>query len=448
MSFTFRQLADAVKRKVSVPRAASWFDYEYDDAGRHACPMCHTQSSSRKTLALFDDGQRWWCFHCAAGGDVIDWLAAALDCSRGSALNILVARTGVDPESLSVSAYLRSMPSRTEALGAVARGNAERRRVNRCYHKWKYRTTMMEPGEFIKWVAAWDDIDRRAADGKGVNPEALVEMREPPQLARLRSHGILLYAWNTMNEYGLDPALDRMINERRWTLFARPCRMQWLKTKDEVFLSAVQQAGIDRKCGLDGRAVFCIRDVGGRVVGLAGRATQKQVDAGAPKYINTRDTNVFKKSRCLYLIERAAKHIVEFGYAVVVEGYADALALHTHGMPNTVASMGARLTRDQALLLSRLAPLVVVLLDGDDAGRKGAVAALEACAQVGARAEVVRLPVDTDPDEMCAAGGVQLDRLRRSIGRAVERATAGVGASGAVGPTVAGLRARMAGNGS
>ncbi|MCL2503481.1 MAG: DNA primase [Coriobacteriia bacterium] len=121
------------------------------------------------------------------------------------------------------------------------------------------------------------------------------------------------------------------------------------------------------------RIMFPIADLQGRTVAFGGRV----LGDGVPKYLNTSDTPVFKKSVSLYAIDRAKAAITSSGVAIVVEGYTDVIGLHTHGITNAVATLGTALTTQHVKLLGRFAREVVYLFDGDEAGMRAADRAVE-----------------------------------------------------------------------
>lgn len=121
------------------------------------------------------------------------------------------------------------------------------------------------------------------------------------------------------------------------------------------------------------RIMFPIRDLQGRVIAFGGRV----VGSGEPKYLNTNDTPVFRKSANLYAIDRAKGAITASGTAIVAEGYTDVIALHEAGIGQTVAALGTALTRQHLKLLGRFARRIVYLFDGDEAGLRAADRAVE-----------------------------------------------------------------------
>jgi DNA primase len=149
------------------------------------------------------------------------------------------------------------------------------------------------------------------------------------------------------------------------------------------------------------RLMFPIASPGSRVVGFGGRV----LDASQPKYLNSPETQLFKKSQTLYGIHAAKGAIRGGGGAIVTEGYMDVIPLHAQGLRQTVASLGTAFTFDQARNLKRYCGDAVFLYDGDDAGL---LAALRACApavQAGLKTSVALLPDGEDPDSFLRARG-------------------------------------------
>jgi DNA primase len=150
-----------------------------------------------------------------------------------------------------------------------------------------------------------------------------------------------------------------------------------------------------------GRLIFPIQNVSGRVVGFGGRS----LDGGEPKYLNSRDSVVFRKGSLLYGLPQAKRAFRESGGAILVEGYMDVLALHQAGQRNAVASAGTALTPDQAGILKRFTDRVVIAFDGDEAGRRASQRSLEVLMTAGFDARVAPLERGSDPDSLIAERG-------------------------------------------
>lgn len=160
------------------------------------------------------------------------------------------------------------------------------------------------------------------------------------------------------------------------------------------------------------RIMFPISDSAGRVVGFSGRLfppvpAGKAADEGtdAPKYLNSPETALFKKSRILYGFDKAKHLIRKVNCAVLVEGQMDLLASHGAGWGNTVAVSGTAFTPEHANLIKRMSDNLVIALDADAAGVRAAGKAARAALQIGLRVKVAQLPKEMDPADFIQKNG-------------------------------------------
>jgi len=145
------------------------------------------------------------------------------------------------------------------------------------------------------------------------------------------------------------------------------------------------------------RIMFPIRSVRGEIIGFGGRV----IDEGEPKYLNSPETPLFVKGRELYGLYEARSALREAGYALVVEGYMDVVALAQAGLGQAVATLGTACTAEHVAKLFRFTDHVVFSFDGDTAGRRAAGRALEAALPHASDLRSVRflfLPAEHDPD--------------------------------------------------
>ena len=152
------------------------------------------------------------------------------------------------------------------------------------------------------------------------------------------------------------------------------------------------------------RIMFPIRSVQGEVIGFGGRV----LDKGEPKYLNSPETPVFSKGRELYGLHEARQGLRQRGYALVVEGYMDVVALAQLGFPNAVATLGTACTAEHVQKLFRFSEAVVFSFDGDAAGRRAAGRALEASLPFATDTRSIRflfLPTEHDPDSFVRQKG-------------------------------------------
>jgi DNA primase len=167
-------------------------------------------------------------------------------------------------------------------------------------------------------------------------------------------------------------------------------------------LIARRQTGDGHYDRFRGRVVFPITDPSGQIAGFGGRAMGDDV----PKYLNSPESPVYKKSRVLFGIGQALDAIREHGRVIVVEGYFDLLALHRAGLHEGVAPCGTALTQSHAHRIRRYAEEVVLLFDGDTAGRVAAERALPILLAEQLRVKAAFLPLGEDPDTLVAKSGV------------------------------------------
>ena len=150
------------------------------------------------------------------------------------------------------------------------------------------------------------------------------------------------------------------------------------------------------------RLIFPIFSGQGDVIGFAGRSLS---EADQPKYLNISNTPLFEKGQVLYGLNFARNTASEQKFFIMVEGYADVMAVHQAGFLNVVASMGTALTSEQARLMKRYAPLVVLAYDRDAAGQAATLRGLRNLRNEGLDVSIAVLPPNEDPDSLIKAQG-------------------------------------------
>ncbi len=145
-----------------------------------------------------------------------------------------------------------------------------------------------------------------------------------------------------------------------------------------------------------GRVMFPIYSISGRVLGFSGRVLSSEKQAA--KYVNSPDSDIYNKSHTLYGLYQARSAISKVGKCYLVEGNVDVISMHQSGVENTVASCGTSLTTEQIRLIKRYTPNVTVLYDGDSAGIKAALRAVNLLFSEGMHVRLVLFPDGEDPD--------------------------------------------------
>ncbi|WP_320776445.1 DNA primase [Streptomyces sp. CRN 30] len=193
-----------------------------------------------------------------------------------------------------------------------------------------------------------------------------------------------------------------------WDHLTRYLRGKGFSDK-ELLLSGLTQEGrrgpIDR---FRGRLMWPIRDIGGEVVGFGARKLY-ETDNG-PKYLNTPETPIYRKSQVLYGIDLAKKDIAKSSRAVVVEGYTDVMACHLAGVTTAIATCGTAFGGDHIKILRRLlmdngSARVIFTFDGDAAGQKAALRAFEDDQKFAAETYIAVAPDGMDPCDLRLAKG-------------------------------------------
>ena len=152
------------------------------------------------------------------------------------------------------------------------------------------------------------------------------------------------------------------------------------------------------------RVIFPIHNLSGKVVAFAGRQLSNQKKAA--KYINSKESDIYHKSKVLYGLHLAKGPIRKEDHCILVEGYTDVLSLHQSGIENLVASSGTALTVDQIKLIKRYTNHIKVLYDGDAAGIKAALRGVDLILEQDINVEIVLLPDGEDPDSYLTKVGV------------------------------------------
>ena len=407
-----RIIARQIKQKITVTEASSWYGYSYNQEGRNECPKCANTSSSRKTLAIYDDTS-WYCFHCSEGGDVIDWLAAQQHTTKGDAIMRLASRLGITGDISELIKYLKERMSPTiKAELARESANLKRSRLVRKYfYESRKRATLLDDNQYSQLVQTYWDLEWRAINGE--DTVAIAKFLVSNEIeswtgAPVKDHG---------KYYRFGAALAESYSKRTPEYLVgrfgqAACNVFMLGGAAASHQFNDRQLAIASRLGLlgkksqlplmRGRAIFPIRDITGKIIAFGGRRLSE--DSGA-KYLNTGDSPIFSKRRNLYGIHEAAPYILARGYAVIVEGYGATIALHRRGIRNTVGTLGTALTEEQADLLARLARIAVTVFDGDDAGYRAARRADIVLKSSRIQSGNLRISAGEDPEDRIARIG-------------------------------------------
>lgn len=150
------------------------------------------------------------------------------------------------------------------------------------------------------------------------------------------------------------------------------------------------------------RIMFPIYDLSGNPVAFSGRIYNTKDTA---KYVNTKETDKFKKGKILYNYHIAKEYLKKNDSVIIMEGQMDVIRAGTVGIDNCIATMGTALTREHKSIIRNMANNVILCFDGDAAGEKATISAIELLEDTGVNIKVVRLPDNLDPDEYILKNG-------------------------------------------
>lgn len=367
LSGTSNDAKEQVKRAINIVDLVG--DYlQLRREGRAYKALCPWHDDSRPSLQVNPERQSWKCWPCDVGGDIFSFVMKIEGVSFPEALKMLAERAGIE-----ITTNARPGAADEKKLLYQAMAWAEEQ-----YHQFLLKAEAAAPAR--KYLAE-----------RGITPDSI-----------LRFH------------LGYAPEDWEWIAAR-----ARETRYntQVLEAIDVVRRRSSGQGFYDT---FRGRVLFPIRDTQGRPVAMGGRVLPGADDRGA-KYLNSRETAIFTKSSLLYALDQARDVIVKKKSAVVMEGYTDVLIAHQSGVTNAVAALGTSFGERHMQLLRRYADRVVLVLDGDDAGRRRTDQLLELFIAQPVDLRILTLPDELDPcDFLLARGSAAFDELLASATDALE----------------------------
>lgn len=312
-------------------------------AGSNLVGLCPFHSENSPSFTVFSKSDSFYCFGCGAGGDVISFIRRAEALEYPEAIEFLAKRAGI------TIAYDEEDKERARQRERILAMNKEAARFFR--------------------DCLFDEKLGRAGLDYLVNKRGL-------SLATIRHFGL-----------GFAPDHFYLLTNHLKKLGYADYEMS------TAFLSGTSKKDGKPYDYFRNRVIFPIISTSGDIIAFGGRV----MDDSKPKYLNTSDTPVFKKSRNLFALNFAKKTCDE--QLVLCEGYMDVIALHAAGFTNAVATLGTAITSEHARLMTRYTKSVVISYDSDAAGQTAANKAFAQLGAVGLEARVLQMNGAKDPDE-------------------------------------------------
>jgi DNA primase len=322
-------------------------------AGQRFTGLCPFHDERSPSFSVNATEKLYHCFGCGVGGDVIKFVEEKEGLTFAEAVEALADRYGVEVEREEEDPRAEERRKRRARLGELLE-----------------RTSAF----FAHFL--WDADEARKAR------EYLASRGLAEEVLREFGVGYAPSAWDTVLKRGQSAGYS-------------------IAELDAAGLLVKNKRGnpYDR---FRSRIVFPIRDARGRVQGFGARAMTPDQK---PKYLNSPEGELYRKSRTLYGIERARPAIAKANRAVVVEGYTDVLACHQAGIGEAVAVMGTAITPEQVQLLAAHAEEVVLALDADAAGREAMLRAQRVASGKRVRLRVAAMRAGEDPADTLAGKG-------------------------------------------
>lgn len=323
----------------------------YGNLYKCSCPF---HSEKTPSCTIYIDTQSFYCFGCGAGGDVIKFIERIENLNYIESIRFLAERAGLDMPSYNKNDNSSSIKSKIYE-------------INRETANFYYQYLIS------------------GADKRG--------------LAYFKSRQLLP---QTIKKYGLGYSPDN------WnSLYTHLIKKGF---RDEELISANVCRRNDKNRIYDsfrGRVIFPIIDLMGNVIAFGGRKLDSE--SPGPKYINSADTPVFKKSRNLFSLNFAKNSSSK--KLILAEGYMDVISINQAGFENVVATLGTALTQEQARKMSQYANEVIIAYDSDIAGQAATHKAINYLSDAGVNTKIIKMENAKDPDEYIKKFGSEKFRL-------------------------------------
>ncbi len=356
-----REYIDEVVRRSDITEVVSSY-VQLRHRGRTHTGLCPFHSEKTPSFVVYPETQSFYCFGCGAGGDVITFVRKINNLDYVEAVKMLAGRAGMP------------MPEEDDKAGRL---RSRVLAINKEAARFFYEQLNAENNDARTARAYWR--------GRGLSDSTI------------RRFGLGF----SPNDFG---ALRRHLRTRGYT-------------EEEMLASGLQKRS-EKGNVYDvfrGRVMTPIFDLRGNVIAFGGRVLGDE----KPKYINSPETLVYKKSKAMFALNIAKKSASR--RYILCEGYMDVISLHQAGFDTAVAACGTALTPDQVRLLGEYADEVVLCYDSDEAGQKATARSLGLFAESPVKVSVLNIPGAKDPDEFIKKyGRERFEALLNGTSNAIE----------------------------
>ena len=349
--------AEQVKSSVDIVRVVGEYVRLRKSSSTRYTGLCPFHNEKTPSFGVHAARQFYKCFGCGAAGDVFKFVMEIEQISFYEALKLLAERNGIP------------MPKRSEYSDPDTRKRASVFQMNEMAEE-AFRNHLSGPAG----AEARSYLARR-----GVSAEAIGQFG----LGYSDRSGRFLTKLFDQQGFSAEQLENSGLVSRR---------------QDGSFFDRFRN-----------RLMFPIHNETGKIIGFGGRALAAEDE---PKYLNSPETPIYRKSYVLYNLHRAKEAVRKSGRVVLVEGYMDAIGVWSVGVREVVATCGTALTSQQVMMMKRHADRILVNFDPDAAGANAAERSLNLLLDEGMHVRIVELEGGLDPDEYCKENGAEAYRRR------------------------------------
>lgn len=357
MTFIAQDEINTIRSQASIVEVIASY-IPLTQRGKNYFGVCPFHEDHSPSMSVSDEKQIYKCFSCGATGNVFTFVENYLNVGFSEAVEIVASKIGI---SLNIT-----IPQKKEI---------------------KYK----EEYELIQFVARLYENNLQTENGVGA-------------LTYLKKRGLLE---NTIQDFSIGLSFDKNLL----------CDILIKKGYQENLLESLGLISKNKTDIFDvfqNRIMFPIHNLEGQVVAFTARC---YLNEETPKYLNTKETYLFKKGCILFNYHRAKEAIRLQKEVILVEGNMDAIRLYSVGIKNTIALMGTSLTKEQIEALKKLRCKIILMLDNDDAGENATYSIGNILEESNLSFGIVRLSGEKDPDTYVIKNGKEalLDTIKNAI---------------------------------
>jgi DNA primase len=342
---------DQIKAKLDIVTVLGGY-IKLEKAGSSFKARCPFHNEKTPSFFVSPDRGSYYCFGCQAKGDIFTFVEEFEGLDFSGALKVLAERAGVTLDNFRSDSF--GEKSDKDVLFTLTEQAT-----------FYFEKNLSENKDALEYLKS-----------RGVTDDTIKQFRI----------GYAPAEWRGVHDFLLSKGAEVSDMERAGLI----------KRKDSQSLGV--GIGSSHYDTFRSRIMFPISDSSGRIVAFSGRIFPN--DPSAPKYLNSPETLIFKKSEVLFGLDKAKKEIHHMGYSILVEGQMDLVMLHQSGFRNTVASSGTALTEQHLVRLQRLSNSLKMAFDGDSAGFSAIIKGASIALSLGMEVKVAAMPGGKDPADM------------------------------------------------